>query len=118
MSCVAVAWLTLALAVPVSKCDLGNRIAGQSVFWDAPRIFIDRDYYPRTWEADVATAKATYVIAHELGHIRLRTPAEGEANAWAQANWCFVVRKIRPRQPRMPNCFRLWRLLPPRWRTQ
>jgi hypothetical protein len=117
VGCVAVAWLTLALAVPVSKCDLGNGIAGQSVFWESPpRIYIDRDYYPRVWKADTATAKATYVLAHEMGHIRQRTPAEGEADGWARANWCLIANKLRRRQPRMPTCFVLWRLLPASWK--
>jgi hypothetical protein len=118
-ACVVVVWLTLALGVPTSKCELVPGVYAQAdypgMLGDPPvraHVYVARHTLPAAWTADTRTAKAVFVLAHELGHVRRRSADELAADRYARRRYCGVARRVRARQPSLPGCRTLWQLVP------
>lgn len=121
--CVLVAWLTVAIGMPASTCRVivGPPVARASTMPGDEQVWVEWAYTPIRGLPLLTRLAAiqVYVVAHELGHIRL-WPASSEfaADHWARTHYCSVVILLGVARDRArPACDRLWRLLPKEWRT-
>ncbi len=98
-----IVWISNAFGLPVYKADLKPTIAGLSIATapDRGRIYIDKDWAPAlsAFQGSLLTrrtrlAEGVFILAHELGHVRLLTRLEDRADRYACENYVYTARKL------------------------
>ncbi len=131
MGCVLLIVATLAFGLPIKSCDIPPPYAGFSLTNSdqgaaGNEIHIAHRYamfldptLPLTNQAAMTRKKAEsiYVLAHELGHIRMGSAGrpvirEAVADRYARQLWCQVVNQLGY----FNSCRALWLKLDVTWR--
>lgn len=99
-----IVWITNAFGLPVYNADLKPAYAGVSYFkhdGSEPRIYIDKEwaYALSHFQGSLILLRyrlsvGIFVLAHELGHVRLITGSEDRADNYACNHYVGVARKL------------------------